>query len=360
LLNNRNAFWLGVAVSLVLLALLVSRVNFGELATALRSANYVYAAPAIALYFGAVYFRALRWRYLLSPLGSFRVARLYPVVIIGYTANNLLPARLGELVRSYYLAQREECSGGAALGTVAVERVYDGITLLALAALAFPLLLAADAFTPGGIGASAWWLAGIVAVVFLGALVFLTLAASPRLKGAIEWMLALLPSRVRPKVAGFVGRFVQGLLVLNSPRKHLAVFCLSAPVWLAEGAMYLLVCYSFGIQAYFSSFGVLLLAVILLTATSNLATALPSSIGGIGPFEVVAQQTLAALGVGLGPATAYAGFLHLVALWLPVNLAGLALLWRHNISLRRLVRSAAPPTAAARPGQPPVLQEKAP
>ena len=60
------------------------------------------------------------------------VTRLYPVVIIGYMSNNLLPARLGELVRSYYLAQREGVSGSSALATIAVERVYDGVTLLAL------------------------------------------------------------------------------------------------------------------------------------------------------------------------------------------------------------------------------------
>ena len=76
--------------------------------------------------------------------------------------------------------------------------------------------------------------------------------------------------------------------------------------------------------------------VVLLTATSNLATSLPISIGGIGTFEVVAQQTLKALGVDSTEAGAYSVFLHLVALWLPVNLAGLALMWQQNLSLKGL------------------------
>ena len=75
------------------------------------------------------------------------------------------------------------------------------------------------------------------------------------------------------------------------------------------------------------------MVVVLLTATSNLATSVPSSIGGIGPFEVVAQQTLIALGVGVTDAGTYPVFLHLVTLWLPVNLAGLVLLWKQNLSL---------------------------
>ena len=103
--------------------------------------------------------------------------------------------------------------------------------------------------------------------------------------------------------------------------------------------MYLIIAYSFGIDGYFSSFGVLLLVVMLVTATSNLVTALPASIGGIGPFEVVAQQTLVGLGVGASVAASYAVVLHLVALWLPVNLVGLVLLWRQNLSFRQLTRN---------------------
>jgi len=74
----------------------------------------------------------------------------------------------------------------------------------------------------------------------------------------------------------------------------------------------------------------------LLTATSNLATALPSSAGGIGPFEVVAKETLVALGVSGSVGAVYAVVLHLVALWLPVTLLGLVLLWRQNLSLKNL------------------------
>jgi uncharacterized protein (TIRG00374 family) len=277
------------------------------------------------------------------------VARLYPVVVIGYTANNLLPARLGELVRSYCLAQREGCSAGAALGTVAVERVYDGLTLLAIAAVAGPALVVLGSFSAanaGGLGAPGLILAAATVAVFLLALACLTMAASPRFQGVVQRGLMLAPGRLRPKAAGLVGRFIQGLRVLNSPRKHLAVFLLSLPVWLMEGVMYYLVIYAFGIQHAFPSLLVLALASALLTATSNLATALPASIGGIGPFEVVAQQTLVALGVGASVAGAYAGFLHLVALWLPVNLAGLALLWKQNLSLGRLLKPRSAPVAA--------------
>ena len=339
LLTRNWQLWLGLGVSTALLLVLVYRVDLAEMADALAGANYVYVIPAIALYFVAVYFRALRWRFLLSPIRQIPVGRLYPVVVIGYMANNLLPARLGELVRSYYLARREQVSGSSALATVAVERVYDGLTLLAFAALAGPLLLLMGEFDGTSDTSRATWivLAGLIVALFVGALVFLTLlATTPRFIEFFYRTLSIVPARFRPKIRALVGTFVDGLSVLSSPRKHLELLFLSVPVWLLEGSMYFLIAYSFGIDEHLGSVGALVLAITLLTATSNLVTALPTAIGGIGPFELVAQQTLMAMGVGASVAGVYAAFVHLVALWLPVNLVGLAILWKQNLSLKGL------------------------
>jgi uncharacterized protein (TIRG00374 family) len=339
-LFSRNwQLWLGLSVSAALLLVMVYQVDLAEMADALADANYLYVIPAIALYFVAVYFRALRWRFLLSPMQLFPVGRLYPVVVIGYMANNLLPARLGELVRAYYLARREQVSASSALGTVAVERVYDGLTLLAFAAVAGPVLLLLGEFDgTSDISHIAWFsLAVAIVTVFLGALAFLTLlTVEPRFIEFFYRALSIVPARIRPKVRALVGTFIDGLSVLNSPRKHLALFFLSLPIWLLEGTMYFLIGYSFGIDEYLGSVGALIMGVALLTATSNLVTSLPTAIGGIGPFELAAQQTLMALGVGASVAGAYAAFVHLAALWLPVNLVGLAIMWKQNLSLKGL------------------------
>ena len=336
---NKWQFWLGGAVSVGLLLLLLYQVDLGEIKDALRDANYFLLAPSIAVYFVAVLFRAVRWQYLLAPLGLIPVGRLYPVVVIGYMANNLLPVRLGELVRSYYLARRENLNTSSALATIAVERVYDGITLLAFAALAAPWLLllgefdgAADVSRTTGV----IFLAATIAAFAVLLAIFTLLGSSPAFAKRMEGLLNIVPAGPRPKFKAFFWTFVAGLAILSSPSKHLALFLYSLPVWLLECSMYFLLAYSFGIDEHFDSVGVLILVVLLLTATSNLATSVPSAIGGIGPFEIVAQQTLMALGVGASLAGAYSAFVHLVALWLPVNLAGLVLLWKNNLSLREM------------------------
>ena len=337
MMSKKWQFWLGGGVSVALVILLLFQVDLGELKDALRDANYSLLAPSIAVYFVAVWFRSVRWRYLLAPIGVIPVHRLYPVVVVGYMANNLLPFRLGEVVRSYYLSRRENVKTSSALATVAVERVYDGITLLAFAALSAPWLLLMGEFDGAAeVSRTTGVLFLVATIAAFGVLlaVFTLLGSSPSFANRMESWLNIVPSGPRPKVQEIFRTFVSGLEVLNSPAKHLGLFVYSLPVWLLEGSMYFMLAYSFGIDEHFDSVGVLVLVVLLLTATSNLATSVPSAIGGIGPFEVVAQKTLIALGVGGEMALAYSGFVHLVALWLPVNLVGLALLWKNHLSLR--------------------------
>ncbi len=333
-------FWAGVAVSVITLAVLVLLVDRRELWHALVSANYLYLAPAIVIYFIGQWFRSMRWQFLLSPVANIPVKRLYPVVIIGYMANNVLPARLGELVRAMLLAQREkEVSVPASIATLSVERLYDGLTLLTIGAVSAPVLLAAGLFD----GASASYrttamlLAVGVMLSFVLALAgFTALAVSQRAVNGLITLTRILPGRFQPLAAEIIRGFVEGLGTLNSPRKHVTLFMISLPVWLAEAGVYLILAYSFDLHTYFPSFWLLVLAVLLVMVTSNLVTAIPASVGGIGPFEVVAQQTLVGLGIGAAAAASYSVAVHLVALWLPVNLVGVALLLRLNLSLRGL------------------------
>ena len=348
---NNWQFWLAVAVSLLFLLLLLYQVDLGHVRSALLEANYLYVAPAVAVYFVSVYFRSVRWKFLLSPIIDCPVRRLYPVVVMGYMANNLLPARLGELVRSYYLARRESITTSTALATVAVERVYDGLTLLVLIAVAAPVLLALGQFDGSSEAARTTWivLAALMAGLFLFCLAVLTaLVVAPRSVDLVLWCLKIIPSaKARTKIGDWVVSFVSGLQILRSPKQHLALFLLSLPVWLMEGAVYYLVAYSFDIDQLFGSIWILVLVIALVTATSNLATALPTAIGGIGPFEVVAQQTLLAVGVDPSTGAAYSGFVHLVALWLPVNLVGLVLAWKQNMSLTQIAAAGHDPEAAS-------------
>ena len=93
--------WSSVLISAFFLWLALRGQDLTQTARSLADAHYGYVLPALALYFTGVWVRALRWRVLLSPMGRFPVSSLFPVVVIGYMANDVLPARMGEVVRVY-------------------------------------------------------------------------------------------------------------------------------------------------------------------------------------------------------------------------------------------------------------------
>ena len=97
-------FWLGIGVSIFFMALLFRKIDFHQLATALAAVDYRFIVLAVVFTFVSYFLRAVRWRYLLIPEKLIPLSSLYPATIIGYMANNLLPARMGEFVRAYVLA----------------------------------------------------------------------------------------------------------------------------------------------------------------------------------------------------------------------------------------------------------------
>ena len=348
LLSRR--FWLGIVVTVGFLFLFLWKVDFSETGRELQGANYAYFLPAVAIYFCSLAVRCLRWRFLLLYLKPVSILRLYPVVAIGYMANNMLPLRLGELVRAHFLGEKEGLNKASVLSTIGVERVLDGLTLLLFAGVVWPFLPWTDVLRTGDGELNRTWVAGSIAVAALFVMAFAAvflLAASPRLRGGLVRVLpALFPAEVhlsvgdklsvdvavRDKVDGLVRLLLEGLGALRSPRALLIICLLSGPVWLIEAAAYYILAISFGLDQPFH-------VILLVTATSNLATAIPSTIGGIGPFEVVAKATLVAFGVGASAAAAFAFSVHILALWLPVNILGLLFLWRENISLSQVART---------------------
>lgn len=311
------------------------------MASALAGANYLYLLPAIAAYFAAVLFRTWRWKYLLAPMRPIPLARLFPVVVVGYMANNLLPARLGEVVRSYYLGQREGVSATSALATVVVERVYDGLALLFL--LAVTALFLPVAGLVGQLSQSthlpAWLLSAVGVAPFLAVMV--ALVGASLYPGKALWvgqqLARPLPLRWRARAMHLGVRFIEGLHVLRSPRRLVTVFLWSLPVWLSEAAMYYVLALSFGLEGAFATLGMMAAGILMVTAISNLATSLPSSPGAVGPFEFFGAATLVFLGAERGVASAYAVALH-IALLAPVTLAGLVYLWLENLSLSQLAK----------------------
>src|SRR5438105_4893404 len=133
LLKSRQ-FIFGIIVSLIFLVWALSKEDLGQVGQAILRANYLALLPALLLYFIGVWVRAVRWRILLNPIApEVGLYETFEVVVIGYMANDVLPARIGELVRAYVLSRREGIRKTGTLATILVERIFDGLTMVGIA-----------------------------------------------------------------------------------------------------------------------------------------------------------------------------------------------------------------------------------
>lgn len=322
---KRWQFWLGAGISALFLTIALRNLHLVDVWATMRTAQYGWILPGVAVYFFGVWARTWRWDYLLRPVKRISMHRLFPVVVIGYMGNNLFPIRAGELIRALLLREREGVTVSASLATIVVERVFDGLVMLMFVFIGLP-------FTP-----MPGWLQTMViaaSLLFFGALAFfITLAVKTEwAEATYGWLIDhVLPGPVREPVRGFADRFITGLYALRSGRAVLMLFVTSIVIWLAETVKYWFVMHAF-------DFSVPFWVLMLMNGIVNLATTIPSSPGYVGTFDAPGIEILSIFGVERALAAGYTLVLH-AALWLPITLLGLWYMARESVSWREFAQA---------------------
>ena len=325
-------FWVGVLISLLFIWLALRGLHLEEFWDAVKQANYIWLVPGVAVYFVGVWVRAWRWHYLLGPIKKIPTSKMFPITTIGYMGNNIYPARAGEVLRAVILKRKEGVSVSASLATIIVERIFDGVVMLAFVFLNLSEL--ARLTGSSGFVGNIQQVAVIGTGVFLGALiVFLVAAMFPHMAERIGlWMIEhVTPKRLHTKIISVMNKFLDGLASLRSPFNVLMVFFTSVIIWLLETGKYWLVMHAF-------DFSVSFFALMLMNGIVNLATTIPSAPGYIGTFDAPGIAVLTAYGVEHSTAAGYTLVLH-VALWLPITLLGAYYLAREGITWSDTLRA---------------------
>lgn len=297
------------------------------------------SAAGIALAYAV---RVKRWLLLLAPLGPVRVGSATRATLIGFATSTIVP-RLGELVRPYLLARREDLSMSAALATIVVERLLDMVAVILL----FGLFLLAFGNQLPSTGEQV--LGGLKAgglTVAIGAGVFLALVCAAARRPGWEVWLAQRVERLAPHGPGatasrFITRFGAGLGAARDPGRLLRAVAWSLVMWALVGATAWWGCLAFGIALPPSS-GLLLMVLMALGVSAPTPA-------GVGSFHVAVQVGLTAFyDVPMDAAVGAAVVLH-AATFAPVTVVGLAWMARDGITFRRmadLTSSSAPGGAA--------------
>jgi hypothetical protein len=312
----RWKLWLGVALSMVLLAVAARGVSLDELAHAFREVRTAWLIPVLVTIFVRFWVTAVRWQVLLRRVKPVSVHRLFGVTMIGFMANNVLPARMGEFVRAYALAKSESLPASLSLATIVLERVFDGFTLLAFL-LGGLLFLRPERWLVLSAAASF----GLYLVV-LAALVWLRGGRGP---GAL---VAWCPARFRARVTGLLDTFARGLDALGDRRGLALVSALSLVIWLVNVA---------GVWAALAAFSLHLPlhAPFLLLAIVAVALILPSAPGYVGAFQVGTVVGLALYSVPETTALSFSLLYHALN-YIPITAAGLVYLSAMNLTLGEL------------------------
>jgi len=289
---------INLALSLGMLALCVvliwpdaqSRTDIGN---ALHALDLRELAPYLAVYMALLVVvqlgRSLRWNNLLAPLGvRIPAGPMLAISAVGFMAILALPARLGELVRPGLL-RKHGVSATAALGTVAVERIVDGLLVSLFVFGACFAIRGPD--SPGWMMITAW----AALLVFATALVFLVFALRwPTRTVAFSLRLSLLP-RFAPRIAKVIEtkllEMIRGFDVLRDRRNMLVFLAWSILYWGANGAGVYVLAQGFHLDlSLVGAYAVMGLVAVGIT--------LPNAPGLMGQFQAF---TLLGLTLYLGP-----------------------------------------------------------
>ena len=331
-----------------LLAFFLRHADMGAVWAETRRARPLLLLAAVLVTAFTYVLRALRWQYLLAPLGPTRFSTAFRTTVIGFAATFLLPARAGEVIRPYLLARREQLPATAAFATVLLERLLDLVTVLSLLTV---FVLTAD---PATLPADPTHLArvkfgGLVAAAFGAAALATAFAAAghPERLGRLALRAErVLPVRLAQVVARFVESFVLGLAVMRQPGRLLVSLLVSVPLWLSIAAGIWLTSLAFHITVpYTGSFLVMTILVV------GVAVPTPGAVGGFHAAYQIAVQTF--FGAPVDRAIGAAIVLHGIS-FLPVTIAGVIFMARDGLTLSRaraLASTASEPGgAAAAPG----------
>ncbi len=303
--RRRAALVVGFVSSGFFLWLVLRDADFAAVVRSLRNAQIGLVILAAVVVQGVYAAQAARWRALAATV-DLSVPRFYVLVLAGIGTNNVLPLRVGDLLRARWLATTARIPTGRALGSVFRDRAFDVLTLVVALVVVLPIV-GGEAWVERIMGAGVFVLA-LLAFVVAGAAVY----ARRRPRGRRE-------SRSRAR-----SLLRDGIDEVASPigrRRIAAALGFSVVAWGAWGVAARLVGESLG-------FSLSVPEVVFVASVVNLGVVIPSSPGFIGTYQWLAVSALGAVGVRGGVAIAFS--LVMQAIWyVPTTIAGGAIAMGH-------------------------------
>lgn len=267
---------IGLAISAFLIWLTLRGVELNHVLAALRRADLRYLLPYFAILTAIHFCRTLRWGILLEPVGKPTFSRLNLASAVGIMGLVVMPFRLGEFARPLLISEHGKIRPSAAMGSIVVERVVDGLAmaLVLFVALFFstPAVSAPEQLTwarRGGL---------LIFALFLAILAFIMLAYAKRTFAValVHRLFDPISAKLADKLAGMLDAFISGLRLVPDRRKIALFFGLTFTYWAINGLGMQLLARGFGLEldvaAAFTILGILVIGVMIPAGPGMLGT----------------------------------------------------------------------------------------
>jgi uncharacterized protein (TIRG00374 family) len=257
-------------------------------------------------------FIALRWRYLFAAARyQTSTRRLFKIFCVGAGANNILPARGGDLLRIESVREHYRIPPFITAGTLFAERLLDGVVLSVWILMGALMIGETGTLLLSGIGLSAGTALGVVLVAFA--------ARRPERAEEVVWKVTRrLPQRWASRVGRWTANFVEGLGAFRARKPLVRVLWTSAAIWLANFGLYVVIGKGYGVDLGVGGY-------FLLEGVGNLALGVPATAAGLGSFDYLTLVSAQELGVEPGVAVPYVLTVHAMVV-IPVTILGVIFL----------------------------------
>lgn len=321
-------FVIGIGISLFFLYFLFRKIDLQQLFAVLKTVDYRLLAAAVMITLISYSSRAVRWHYLILPKKRARPGNLLSATIICYMANNLLPARLGELARAYVLAQKEKLEVSTVFASLVIDRLFDGFAVLIILVFTFFTV----SLPPGMEDVQNALVTGgyVTLGIYLAIIAFLVLLkrATARTVHIVAIILKPFPKVVAEKAVHLLVSFISGLQLPSKSMDLMAVIVASAFIWSTAAWPIDLVLQAFNIHLPFTASLFILVFLVF-------AVMVPASPGYVGTYHAACMYGLMAFSIPREQALSVALVVHAIGFF-PVILFGFYFLWKDKISFSTL------------------------
>jgi len=330
--NRAVRVGVSVVLMIVLLAVFLWNADLEEVGRVLTTADGSLLAAAMLVALFSYFLRALRWKFILLPVGRVRLSSVLITTAVGYAALSLLPARMGDLIRPLLLARREKIPASASLASVLTERVFDlwTVVFFFLIFIVWPPRMP-DLDEGARHSLEVLSLSGYVVGggLLVGTLILLGLFRyQDRMVEILTRPVAWIKESWEQPFANFCNHFLDGLRVLQRPRDLLITLVSSIVMWYV-------ICWQVRLTLLAFDVDLPLRAAYLIVTMAVIGLAVPTQ-GGVGGFHKATQVGMTMFfGIGLNEATGIAIAYHAIC-FVPITIIGLLCLPLLGVKLREV------------------------